>query len=191
MVKYDAVIVLSSNYPDQKVLTPIAAERLEIGLDIAYAERVRQIGLLGSLSDKMFEYLTNNGIQKERIIHENVSRDTVGNIVALELLLRRHQGWNSLALVSSDFHLDRVQFIRNKLYPNGFNIDYFPVESNGMNRSEKEKHEQLSLEAFNRDFGDVKSESDVEIIRRLMDVHEVYKDRRDKENFRSMLMRAL
>ena len=190
MAEYDAIAILTSNDPNLSELTSISVDRLKVGLAL-YQEQKRQIALLGSLSGAMQKYLVERGVPAETIFSEEISRDTVGNIVSLEIVLRRMKNWSSIALVSSDFHIDRIKTIREKLYPGVFRMDYSGAKSNGINKSERQKHEQSSLETFNRDFGSVKSWDDIEIIRRLLEVHSLYKDRKDKSHIKSTLMRYL
>ena len=190
MPQYDAVWILSSNNPDKKVLTEINISRLEMGLEFYHSKQAERVALSGSSSDEMIDYLIENGVGKENIYHENLSRETVANAVAFELTIRRFCGWNSVALVSSEYHLERVKTIINKLYPGKFNLEIFGVPCNG-DLEKSMEHERLSLKKFEEHFGDAPSGNDIEIIRRLVDVHEEYRNRPDKNNLRGMLMRCL
>ncbi len=191
MHKYDAVWILSSNHPDVKALTRTNLMRLEKALDIFNSGYVANVVLSGGSSDEMLNYLISKGIPEKRIYHEPFSRDTVGNVVFFELAIRRMNNLESIALVSSEVHLERVKAIINKLYPGNFKMDYFGVSCNGENSRAFEEHERLSLEKFREHFGDVSPGDDIEIITRLVDVHEEYKDKYDKEKLRAMLMRCL
>lgn len=191
MHKYDAVWILSSNNPDKKTLTDINVSRLERGLEIYRSKQAEKVALSGSASDEMLDYLIENGVGRENIYHETLSRDTVANVIAFELTIRRFCGWKSIVLVSSKYHLKRVEDIIGKLYPGKFNLETSGVPCNGNNSRAWEEHEMSSLQDFYRDFGDVSSGNDFEIIRRLVDVHQEYKNRPDKNNLRGMLMRAL
>ena len=191
MVKYDAIAILSSNDPNKHGLTGISKERLDMGLGLIYTQRIKNVVLLGRLSESMGKYLIENDIPRERIVLDNISRDTIGNIVVLETLLRRQNNWESVALVSSDFHIDRVRHIKDSLYPGKFQMDYFGVESIGTNRVKRKEQEEFSLKLFKRDFGGVEPWADIEIIRRLIEVHEVYRNLENRNNIKSRLMRTL
>ncbi len=190
MENYNAVWILSSNHPDVETLTEKNLMRLKKGLEI-YVQAGENIALSGASSVGMQKYLISNSVPEETIYHELFSRDTVGNVVFFEIAMRRRKNWSNVALVSSETHLNRVNAIISNLYPGKFKLVPFGVSCNGENSSAWKECEKSSLKKFEEHFGNVKPCDDIEIISRLLDVHEEYKNLPNKENLRSFLMKYL
>ena len=161
-------------------------------MDIAYSFGTKYLAILGSSSRSMRQYLVERHVSPEKILDdENISGDTVGNIIAFELMIRRSKRFESVAFATSKFHKERVQRIVEKLYLGKFHADYFGIESEGVEDAERQSHEKNSLEAFQRDFGSVVPCDDLEIIHRLTEVHGMYSRRTEKNHIKSRLMRTL
>lgn len=188
-MKYDAVVVLSSNYPDKKELTQITISRLEKCLELYYFGWTKTIALSGSSSNKMCESLSLACVNPKNIFQEEYSRDTVGNAVFSKLFLAIPNRWKNFAIVSSDFHIPRIERIFQFVYGKDFEFDFISAKFNGNN--DFQNHERESLEVFHRTFKEIKEGDDMEIINRLFDAHESYRNLKDKNQLRSMLMGAL
>jgi hypothetical protein len=64
----------------------------------------------------MKKYLTTNAIPDHSIFTETTSRETVGNIVfSLKMILEREEDLKSLHIVSSQYHIPRIQTLVNKI----------------------------------------------------------------------------
>lgn len=84
----------------------------------------RGTGLSGS--NRMAAEALRLGVPEESIIIEAESKDTLNNIHNTSLILNKH-GWNSLILVTSDFHIKRAADLFDK---NRFKVYPAPVEWN-------------------------------------------------------------
>ena len=84
----------------------------------------RGTGLSGS--NRMAAEALRLGVPKERILIEAGSKDTLNNVHNTSLILNKN-GWNSLILVTSDFHIKRAADLFDK---NRFKVYPAPVEWN-------------------------------------------------------------
>lgn len=66
-----------------------------------------------SEAERMYTYLLEAGISKERIIQENASTSTFENLKLSKELLP--EGETGVTIISSDFHLTRAQYLAEKL----------------------------------------------------------------------------
>lgn len=73
----------------------------------------------------MYEYLTEKGIDKERLILEEQSTDTEENLKYAKLLLEEHQLGEEIAIVTSEFHSYRASIIAENV-----GIESYSVASN-------------------------------------------------------------
>jgi uncharacterized SAM-binding protein YcdF (DUF218 family) len=66
-------------------------------------------------SEAMALYLRARGVERERIIEEDVSRDTIQNLRFSRLIIREREGRDvPVAILTSDFHLSRALFLAEK-----------------------------------------------------------------------------
>lgn len=77
-----------------------------------------------SEAERMYTYLLEAGIAKERIIQEDASTSTYENLLfSKELLPEDEKG---LTIISSDFHLARAQYLAEKL---DLEVDVVPAQT--------------------------------------------------------------
>lgn len=129
----DAIIVLGCGTKDGK-LTQTALSRADAALNylksnencIAVVCGAKDSDEIITEAKAMYDYITKNGIKKERVIMENKSRDTTQNIrFAKELLLQNgiDVKKSTIGVVTSDFHLYRSKLIMKKQgFTNAFAI---------------------------------------------------------------------
>ena len=77
-----------------------------------------------SEAERMYTYLLEAGIAKERIIQEDASTSTYENLSFSKELLP--EGEKGLTIISSDFHLTRAQYLAEKL---DLEVDVVPAQT--------------------------------------------------------------
>jgi uncharacterized SAM-binding protein YcdF (DUF218 family) len=116
----DVLIVLGYRCDGGRI-HPLLQERLDVAYDLFTAKNYRYILLSGGAvasklteAEIMREELIRRGIPKDRILLENVSRNTVHNVVNCGILMK-DRGLHSCLLVSNSFHIRRMKYILKTL----------------------------------------------------------------------------
>ncbi len=119
----DALIVLGQR-TDNGEIGALLQERLDTAVRLFEQHRYRFLILSGgavgserSEAEMMQEYLVRQGVPKDKIIMEALSRNTVQNIAYCRTLLQR-SNLNSCLIVSNSFHIRRMKYIAGKLNVN-------------------------------------------------------------------------
>ena len=77
-----------------------------------------------SEAERMYTFLVEAGIEKERILQESASTSTFENLSLSKELLP--EGETSVTIISSDFHLTRTQYLAEKLE---LKVDVVPAKT--------------------------------------------------------------
>ena len=136
-MKADAVVVLGGGLAKDGTLADWTYARLERGLalvDEGVASHLVVSGGWGlglarpcrTEAEVMME-LADQRMNSARIHPDPESRDTVGNAWFTGRIVRR-QGWRSLCLVTSDFHVSRAAWVFSRVLPNVLQA-WVPVET--------------------------------------------------------------
>ena len=184
MAEYDAVIVLSYKY-NNGVITPQSRNRVDLGLKLNSKFGADSLCFAGRAAKSMGDYAREKGFDG-RVLLEDSSRDTVGNAVFTKLEFAWNEGWKDLLVISSDYHIQRVQEIFRFVYGPSFNLNFFG--SGGDFPSPNEKSEEEKLENFLNFFKGIKSGDNEAIVYRIAESHELYKNR---PQLKATLMRQL
>ncbi len=116
------------------------------------------------------EYLIEKGIKSDKILLEEISKDTFSNAYyTRELIEKLKFNIDKITIVTSKFHMSKTKLLFKVVFPNKeFNIDFLESENGDINKnelknrliSEKEliKFYKKHLEkTYNIKFGDMKS----------------------------------
>ena len=90
-------------------------DRLDVALKAARANPAARVMVTGGQpqagvteGDVMMKWLVENGVDRDRILIEDKSKDTVGNVLNVANLLKRHSA-DSVILVTSSSHMRRAR----------------------------------------------------------------------------------
>ncbi len=76
-----------------------------------------------SEAELYFNYLTERGIPKEKLIIEKESRDTIGNAVySKKIFLKKKLPQKKIVLITSDYHIKRALMIFTHIFGNEFSF---------------------------------------------------------------------
>ena len=117
--------------------------------------------------------LDNSNIEQSLIKSLISSRDTVGDAYyCLEYL--SETSLSEIHVVTSDYHMDRVNLIFNKMFGDGFKIVVSGVKTEAFDHPAILQHEKQSIEVFARTFKNVNFSSKNSIFAALASRHPFY-----------------
>jgi len=110
-------------------------------------------------STGLVKYLLDNGIDKNIIMREWFSYDTIANGYFSLINFSKIRNWKNIYVITSDFHLERSRFIFNWIYSldnKEYNLNYIGVTDKGLDeeiitmRKEREKKSLENLKKLNK-----------------------------------------
>lgn len=163
-------------------LTPELVDRLEKAIEIFNKNRCYIIlsGRYGfqqkiippiTEAKAMAKYLREKGIPKDKLILEEKAKDTIGNAYFTKKDILEPKGFRSIIVITSNFHKPRVKYIFEKVFGNGYDIDFITVVSRGFDEEEEKKN----FEKVKNWVKDIKSGDDDTIEKLLYTKHPGYR----------------
>lgn len=126
-----------------------------------------------AIADVMASFLLDRlSICDKKIFISRQSRDTVGDAVFARLLFASRL--QSLTVVTSDFHLQRVILIFEKIFGSRCELKFFGADTHVEFSDEQEIMEAASIDAFNATFKGVDATNDYDIYNTLRSAHPYY-----------------
>ena len=150
----DAIVVLGGGITDADNLTDVSKRRVEKGAELLqkrYAEMIIFSGAWSFLSDKthlrteasaMRDYAIKLGVAAQAILLEDKSKDTLGNAYFTRKTILEPRKWKTIAIVTSDFHAIRTEYIFKKVLGPEYNISIFPATSELSEEALKQRQNQ-------------------------------------------------
>lgn len=113
-------------------------------------------------------YLISKRINKNRILIENISLDTIGNAFFGRILHTDPRKFEKLCIITSDFHMPRAKIIFNWIYNLApvelrYNIDFINVPNIGIDEdslNERIKNEKKSIHELKKIISKIKTIED-------------------------------
>ena len=143
----DAIVVLGRSVGADGSLGLIARARVDRALqlfDMGVAPRIIFTGRCGLMSDAtpaiteaaaMARYATATGLPAAAILLEERAQDTIGNAYFVRTQWLDPNGWTSIRVVTSDFHVPRAAWVFGKVLGSAFDIAFSPASSERFSRS--------------------------------------------------------
>ena len=137
----DALVVLGRGIDPDGSLPQLARQRVERAAELfawEVAPRVIFSGRCSLMTDvipactegaAMADYAVSLGLPRSAMLVEEESRDTIGNAY---FVLRRYlepNDWNSIRVVTSDFHIQRTAWVFQKVLGLGYDVSFSPAPS--------------------------------------------------------------
>ncbi len=138
--------------------------------EITYAEAMRRYAV---------EYAANRGITLPEIIMEERTRDSVGHAFFLKNNVMVPRGWTDAAVVTSTYHVPRLEEIFGFVFGDGFNITIVGAYSVLDNSNEIPEKGKKAIAEFRQTFDSIAAGDDAGIKQRLLAVHPFYQGRED------------
>jgi len=150
--EYEAVIVLAGGVKPDKTLPAIPKARVDMGVKIFFEKKTPRLIFSGhfsfmfpnplnlSESEAMRFYAISRQVPDESIITEDKSKETLGNAYFTKVDVAIPQQLKRLAVITSDFHIIRTEYLFGKVYGPDFQINYLAVPTPpGMEGLQKRK----------------------------------------------------
>ena len=135
----DAIVVLGTTLDDNGSLPAHGRQRVERAARVyaqGVAPRVIFSGQCGlgvdvppacSEASAMAEFAVALGVPREAVLLEEESRDTIGNAY---FVARRHlepNGWSSVRVITSDFHVPRTSWVFERILGPDYDVAFSPA----------------------------------------------------------------
>ena len=192
-MKSNIALVLSRGLEKNKSLDSESKSRTDFALSLFKEGKIDYFIMSGghkelgerygiSIAEVMKRYGVANGIPKEIIFTEELSLDSVGQLIFSKILIDKNK-WNKIFIISQDYHIKRLREISNVIFGKNYEISFLSVK-NGFSESMEKyitKHEEESICSFKKTFENVTPGSDKETLNVLLNKHPLYS--KNKEIF--------
>jgi len=118
----------------------------------------------------MCRYAMVKGVPREKIILDPNSLDTIGNAFFTHKIIEKIESMTEIIVVSSCYHMERIQFIFSMCYGPKYNLDFTFC----YNYPGKEEHEKHSLNLAMNFFRNIEPGDCQMIEKRLYSEHKLY-----------------
>jgi len=190
MEKYDIAIVLAKDLEregNRLKLSGETKERVDLGMSLLWNNQAERLlmsgghGVVGecygkSIAQVMKEYAMLHGVKEEEIIIEDLSLDTVGQLILCRARIIEPMKIKSAVLVTHEDHYERVKAEAETVL-RGIKLGYAIVPS-GFS-PEVVETEKRSLQVFYKTFEGVDFSKNREGVKALMEKHPKYKEKKD------------
>ncbi|HEX2190167.1 MAG TPA: YdcF family protein [Longimicrobiaceae bacterium] len=179
----DAIVVLGGGVHADGTLPRVARARVERAAEIFHggiAPRLVLSGLCGltepeppvSEAAAMAAYAAELGVPREALLLEDESRDTLGNAYFTRERYLEPNGWSSIRVVTSDFHLSRAAWVFRKVLGGAYDFSFVSAASGFSPRELIDRAvEECRILIFLNEWLEALEEADDAALDRLM-VHE-------------------
>ncbi len=106
----------------------VAPRMLISGYAPAHRTGVERTGVARTVQTMFGKHALEAGIPQEAVFEETHSHDTIGNFYFSQKICAAN-AWQSIAVVSSDFHLPRARYLAHKILGPAYILAFFSVES--------------------------------------------------------------
>jgi uncharacterized SAM-binding protein YcdF (DUF218 family) len=187
MKKYDTIITLSNDIDlDGNVKGLDVGYRVEKSVDLrgkGYSDILTMSGNHGSTdkdaiytqAEAMKRYAIELGVPERYILKEEYSLDTISQAVFVREKVLVPNNFGDIIVLSSDYHMDRIEKIFDLILGNDFDINFIGVYTDLSGDSGIIESEHRKTRMFFDLFRDVKKGDIKDIIERLFSEHELYK----------------
>ena len=137
----DALVVLGRGTDPDGSLPRLAKQRVERAAELFAWETAPRIIFSGRCSlmtdlipaateaRAMADYAAAIGLPREALLCEEESRDTIGNAYFVLRRFLEPNDWNSIRVVTSDFHIQRTAWVFQKVLGLGYDVSFSPSPS--------------------------------------------------------------
>ncbi len=176
------VLVLANLMSVDGILNDETASRVKLGYEVFVKNRMDFIFFIGwdyrpdspiAIADAMVRHLGSfASIDSDNILVNRQSRDSVGDAILSRIDLEEKFSNYELSVVSSEYHIPRLQHIFPRVYGTKIALDFFgaPIET----IAGVEKSEAASIAAFDQTFDGIDSGDLPRFLKRLQSSHPFY-----------------
>ncbi|OIO80977.1 hypothetical protein AUJ84_02050 [Candidatus Pacearchaeota archaeon CG1_02_32_132] len=182
---YDVGLVLAHELNSDKSLSEQTRKRTELGERLFYEGKIKNLIMSGghgdlgecygvSLARQMKNHAVLEGIPEENVFEEDISFETVGQLLFSKIGLIDPNKWKNILIISNDYHVPRIRKIAEIVFDDSYNINFAEVESKLKPDSGSMKKETERLQKFIQTFRGVKKGDNHLLLERLLERHDLY-----------------
>lgn len=186
----DAIIVLGGGIRSDGTLFPKAVSRVEKSIELFNQDNNSTIIMSGGFSWRreyepekteaaaMRDLAISLGVPEDHVHTEEHSRDTFGNLFFTKLEHLIPNNWKSITVVTSDYHVARVEYVCQKIFGEEFTCKVCGTKtlfSDG-ERQEKLKSERRKIDFVKKHLADLPNGNDEEFRKIILVHHPGYND---------------
>jgi len=181
-MNYYFSIILAHELKGNQELSDRTRERVDLGIYMLKTGKYDKLIMSGglekkfgiSLAEAMRRYAVARGIHDRDILVEDLSEDTVGQLVFSKQGVIKPRGYRDIAVVTHSYHAERTRKQAEFIFGNGYELSFGLVGN-----EEGNEREQASYEAFLRTFEGIEPGDDEAILQRLLEKHPLYNSNPD------------
>jgi len=140
-MRTDAIVVLGSGISSDGELLPKAIKRVNMAVELfksGIAERIIMSGRFSwhrddlpskTEAEAMKELAVSLDVPAEKILLENRSKDTLGNLFFTKIQFLEARNWHNIIVVTSNYHKERVQFLCKKILGSNYTFRVVGVDT--------------------------------------------------------------
>ncbi len=181
---YNTAIVLSRWMNLDGTLGEETKKRTDRSIDLYLEGATRSLTMSGlrdnkepesptSHAEAMKRYAHSCGVSEEAIFKEEHSLDTTGQAFFIKRDIIIPNEFQRLAVISSDYHMERVKAEFDFMFGGNYSIDYFSID--GFSTDQLLEDERRKIEYFNLFFKGINQADDSAIAERLFSRHALYR----------------
>ena len=136
----DAIVVLGGGVEQDGALPTLSRTRVERAVELYHAGVAPRMILSGRCglsapepavteAAAMAAYAREHGVPAEALLLEEEARDTLGNAYFTRELFLAPNGWRSIRVVTSDFHLSRAAWVFRKILGAQYDFSFVSASS--------------------------------------------------------------
>jgi uncharacterized SAM-binding protein YcdF (DUF218 family) len=176
----DAIVVLGGGVHPDGTLPPVARRRVERAVELfegGIAPRIILSGRCGLNVDDapvteaaaMAAHAATFGIPDRALLLEEDAKDTLGNAYFTWARFLEPNGWTSIRVVTSDFHLSRAAMVFRKILGPGYDYSFVAAPSGLSPRELIDRAlEECKITIFLNEWLDALADADEHAVERLM-----------------------
>ncbi len=185
---YDLGIVLSHDYDETGNMSDENIKRIEEGLRLYSAGKFKKLVMSGgflhgydfSIASKMAAHAASKGFSQE-ILLEDLSLDTVGQLVFLKEGIIDPQKIKSFVLITHYWHSAKTEFMANSFFDESYNFELVPLEPTRYKSKRREDFAKLPL--FIKSFPAEEIKKSMSLAKLLMQKHPFYNGHYPEKDF--------
>jgi len=139
-MKYETAIILAHGLNKDKSLDRETRERTNLGINIFRENKTGTLLMSGghkdlgecygvSLSEAMKRYAIRQGTLGNLILEEDISLETVGELIFCKIGIIDPRNWKKILIVSHGYHIPRVRTITNIVFGDEYQIEFESIKS--------------------------------------------------------------
>jgi uncharacterized SAM-binding protein YcdF (DUF218 family) len=185
----DAIIVLGRGIRDDGTLPIDPQSRVKKAVELYSNGRASHIVMSGAWtyhfdispifaeSTAMKNYAIELGVPSDHIIEESKSMDTIGNVYFTKKDVCEPRGWKSLAIVASDEHMPRIEYLFRKIYGPEYSFE-FEISNrviDGIAYQKETEHETSSMKVTKQWLESLELGDDEAVWNLMTTIHPAYR----------------